>query len=91
MSGEREGQGVYSMLVTAAVFHPDTSPLNDDAPSNMPLKQGRQACAGDAAAQHRPGRPRDQQGQNKKHEGRLGIRKGDKERQRSGGGASHGM
>ncbi len=64
MSGkEREGQGVYPMLVTAAVFHFDTSPLNDD-PEKMPLRQGRQACTGDAAVQHH-GTAQDGRGTNK--------------------------
>jgi hypothetical protein len=45
---------VYSMLVTAAVFHLDTSPLNDDAPLNMDLQAGRQVC--NAAVPHRGGR-----------------------------------
>ena len=34
------------MFVTAAVFHPEISPLNDDAPENMPLQVGRQGWAG---------------------------------------------
>ncbi len=36
----------YPMSVTAAVFHPEISPLNDDAPANMYLQVGRQGWAG---------------------------------------------
>jgi hypothetical protein len=52
-----ECRGMYFMSVTAAVFHPDKFPLND-APTNMDLHAGRQACAGDAARQLMPGGPR---------------------------------
>ncbi len=41
--GKREiiGMGkAYSMAVTAVVFHPETSPLYDEAPSNMYLGRG---------------------------------------------------
>ncbi len=34
------------MSVTAAVFHPEISPLNDHAPWNMYLEVGRQGWAG---------------------------------------------
>ena len=36
----------YRMLVTAAVFHPEISPLNDDASRNMYLEVGDQGWAG---------------------------------------------
>ena len=36
----------YPMSVTAPVFHPEISPLSDDAPTNMYLQVGRQGWAG---------------------------------------------
>ncbi len=36
--GREDGRGEYCISVTAAVFHPDTFPLNDDASKNMDLQ-----------------------------------------------------
>ncbi len=52
--GREEGLEAYAISVTEAVFHLDTSPLNDDAPENIKLQAGRQAYDGNAAVQHRP-------------------------------------
>ncbi len=72
-----EGQGVYSISVTAAVFHIDTFPLNDGAMKNMPLYAGRQACAVQGC-NTQDGRGTDK-GNEKVQQVRLRDREGDKE------------